>query len=133
MEENNANIIDAKKRHGCVTAYLIFVIVISAVGALIYLSSIFLSLTLGIKLHLPQIQILFFTILASANVAAMILILKWKKIGFWLITASAVCAFIINFMNGHGIYAFIGLAGIIALLSVLQFERDEVSAWDNLE
>lgn len=129
--ERNSSII--KKRHGCVTAYLILIVVLSALGGLIYLSSLILGLAVDTKFQIPKIQILFFAILAAMNVVSVILIWKWKKTGFWLLTASAVCTFILNFMNGHGIYAFIGLAGVIVLLSVLQFERDEVSAWDNLE
>lgn len=121
-----------KQRHGCVSAYLYFLIILNSITSIVYIlaSDIVLANTAQ---KYSKIGIIILGLFAAVNLASSILILRWKKLGFWIFLASALVVFIININNGVGYFAIVGLLGIVVLYAILQFERDEVSAWNNLE
>jgi len=75
------------------------------------------------------------SLLTIADIAFVVLLLKWKRIGFWGFAASGVCmvAFSIGSDPTTLIQSISGLVGIGILFAILQFTRNGVSAWKNLE
>jgi hypothetical protein len=137
MENPNETTIEngnppVKTRHGCVTAWLIFMIIGNSAVALIYLFA-----QGFITRYQPDISsgmLILLAIGGIANVAFAVLLFQWKKWAFWGFIISAVYALIINLSIGLGIgQCMLGLIGIAVLYGILQIKQDNVSAWDNLE
>ena len=122
-----------KKRHGCVTAWLILMILVNSLGAL---ANLFAGevISRSISGNISDLEIVLLGILGVANVFFSILLLQWKRIGFWGFILTAITAFGINMSVGMEIFQSIsGLIGIVILLAILQIKRNNVSAWNNLE
>jgi hypothetical protein len=122
-----------KQRHGFVTTWLILLIIINSIVALVYL---FLGDTIAQNLQgeISNPILLFLALLCTANVIFAVLLLKWKKIGFFGYIISGAVALIVNLNIGIGIAQSIrGLIGIAVLYGILQIKKDNISAWENLE
>ena len=121
-----------KERHGCVTTYLILMIIANSFAALLYLLA-----SERIAQNLPgdasTITIILLGLIGVANVIFSVMLLQWKKIGFWGFVVSSILALIINISLKIGMGSLIGLLGLIILYAVLQISRNNVSAWDNME
>lgn len=133
MEQTNEAIPLAKERHGCVTTWLILIIIVNSLTSLLYIFAgdlVAENLTNGISDQMLTVLAL----LSIANVIFAILIFRWKKIGFWGFVITSLLAMIINLNIGLGIFqSLIGLLGIAIAYGVLQISKDNVSAWENLE
>ena len=131
-EIENVNIL--KQRHGCVTAWLIFWIIGFSLVAIIYLfaAEFILSITQG---ELSKTMIISSGIIALASVVFTVLLLRWKKIGFWGYVGVIIVGFVMNLNTGSGIVLSLlsGLISIAILYGVLQIKKNNVSAWENLE
>lgn len=63
-----------------------------------------------------------------------ILILKWRKIGFWGVCIITLITFFLNLITGTGlIFSLIGLSGLFLFFGILQIKYNQKSAWENLE
>jgi hypothetical protein len=124
---------ETKKRHGCVTAWLILMIVVNSATALFYLlAGEFISKNSPVEISSTMILLL--GILGFANVFFAVLLLKWRKTGFWGFVATSIIALFINLGLGLGIgQSLSGLIGIAVLYGVLQIKVEEETAWNNLE
>ena len=122
-----------KQRHGCVTAWLIFMIIANSFSAILYLFAgdmIARNFPGGIS----NTMLLLLAILGIGNVVFSILLFKWMKIGFWGFLLTSIGALFINLIIGLGvIQSLFGLVGIAILYGVLQIKKDNMSAWDNLD
>ena len=120
-----------KKRHGCLTAWLVLMIVANSVTALLYLVGFNF-----VKDRLPNIpnwSILLFAILAAFNVVCAIALFKWKKWGFWGFLINSVIALCVNFYVGLGIgNSLTGMLGIEMLYIILQIGKEN-KGWPQLE
>jgi len=132
MEKLNATT-NTKQRHGCVTAWLILMIIINSLTAVLYLfAGDMIAQNLPGGISKPMMIIL--AILGVGNVIFSILLFKWMKIGFWGFVVTSIAALAVNLSIGLGIVqSFIGLIGIAVLYGVFQIKKDNVSAWTNLE
>jgi len=105
---------DQKQRHGCLTAFLILMIIANSVSTIMYLLG-----SSYIKQTLPNAPSWLFPVLAVLgifNLVCAIALFKWKKWGFWGFCASAVAALIINISTGVGIApSLVGLIGVAIL------------------
>ena len=122
-----------KQRHGCVTTWLILLIIVNSIFAILYLffGDIIAQNFMG-EISSPILILL--AILVTANVIFSVLLLKWKKIGFFGFIISGIVALIVNLHIGIGIAQSIrGLFGIAILYGVLQIKKDNISAWKNLD
>ncbi len=124
---------NSKQRHGCVTAWLIFMIIANSLTAILYLFAgdmIAQNLPGGIS----NSMLVLLAILGVGNVIFSILLFKWMKIGFWGFLATSIAGLVVNLSIGLGIMqSLFGLVGITVLYGVLQIKKDNVSAWTNLE
>ena len=124
---------NGKKRHGCVTAWLILLIIANSLAALIYLFAGDL-INKSLPRPISTTTLILLTIIGIANVAFAVLLLRWNKSGFWGFVMSAIAALIVNLRVGLGIgQCILGLAGIGILYAILQIKQDDISAWDNME
>jgi len=122
-----------KQRHGCVTAWLIFMIVANSLASLVYLiAGVNIIVTVDRDVRPIIIGVLVLSSLLNVYFAS--LLLQWKKSGFVGIAIMSVLIFFVNLAikMGPG-RAILGLVGILILYGILQIEKDGVSAWDNMD
>ena len=133
METTNETNGNLKKRHGCVTAWLIIIIIANSIIAAGYtFGSEFIAQNYpgGIS----NVALVLLAVFGIANIVSAIMLLKWKKIGFWGFVASCIGILAVNLSIGISVSQSIwGLIGIAILYGVLQIKKDNVSAWTNLD
>ena len=120
-----------KKRHGCLTAYLVLAILLNSATALLYLFG-----AAAIKRTSPNIPDWAFPVLIVLvlfNLACAIALLRWKKWGFWGLVASAAVTLGVNLTIGLGLSsAVVGVLGVILLYGVLHIGKDN-KGWPQLD
>jgi len=122
-----------KQRHGCITAWLILMIIANSVTALMYLFAGDM-VAQNLPGEIPQHMMILLAIMGIINVICSVLLFKWMKLGFWGFIASSLIAVAINLSIGLGIgQSLFGLIGVIILFGVFQIKKDNVTAWDNLD
>jgi predicted amidophosphoribosyltransferase len=63
-----------------------------------------------------------------------ILLLCWKKIGFWILIGNSVISMIINLVDGENIgMVLFGLVSILIWWAILQIRKNGRSTWEQLE
>ena len=131
FELNDQSTTDLPQRHGCVTAWLVFMLIANSIVSFIYLLTL---LKPGGALKVSTNSLIVLLIAGLLNVAFSIMLLIWKKIGFYGFAVTSVLAFIVNFNKGISLLrCTVGLLGLLVLYGILQIKRDGVSAWDNLK
>lgn len=120
-----------KSRHGCLTAYLILMLIANAGTALIYLLAG--DMVLQAFPDAPGWTIPVLVFVTSFNFVCAIALFKWKKWGFWGFCVSAVAALGINLAIGLGPGSSIGgLVGVAILYGVLHI-GDNNKGWSQLD
>ena len=122
---------DQKKRHGCLTTYLIFMIIVNSLGTLVYLlSSNFIKQNVP---GMPSWAIAVLGIFCAFNVVCAIALFNLKKWGFWGFLLSTIVAFFVNLSIGLGIgQTLLGLLGIVIVYGVLHIGKDN-KGWPQLD
>jgi hypothetical protein len=120
-----------KRRHGCLAAWLVLIIIANSASALIYL--------LGkgaVMEQLPGAPAWMFPaliILSLVNLVCAIALLKWKMWGFWGFLVSSILVLIVNLSSGIGIASSLGgLLGVAILYGVLHIGGDN-KGWPQLD
>ena len=130
----NENSNAPKNRHGCVTAWLILMILGNFLSAVSYF---FMGDTIASALpSQPSITLMWgIGLMALVNIVFTIMLFQWKKIGFYGFIGTSALAFILNIMIGIGVLQSIaGLLGVVVLYGILQIKGErKISAWDHLE
>ena len=120
-----------KSRHGCLTAWLIFMMIANSMSVLIYVLG-----GQAIKQAIPNSPGWLFPsliVLSAFNLVCAIALFKWKKWGFWGFLGSSVAAFIINLSIGMGlVQSVLGLLGIAILYGVLNIGENN-KGWSQLQ
>ena len=120
-----------KNRHGCLTAYLIFMLLANSVTALMLLFG-----GAGIREQMVDMPPWAFPVLGAfglLNLVCVIAILKWKRWGFWGFCFSALVVFILNTILGlPGSQSLGGLIGVAILFGVLQIGKQK-KGWTQLD
>ncbi|MFY8020447.1 MAG: hypothetical protein ACOVP1_04590 [Bacteroidia bacterium] len=122
-----------KSRHGCVSVWLILMMIANSLTGLVYL-----LLPENISKLLPgEVSALFFVLLGVigfSNVVFSVALYRWKLWGFYGFIVSSLLTFVINVYIGLGAgQSLFGLAGIAILYGILQIKKDNVSAWNYME
>jgi hypothetical protein len=120
-----------KKRHGCLTAYLILMIVANSALALVYLLA---SDTIRGNLRRSSEWVLpVLVVLALFNLVCAIALFRWKEWGFWGCCVSTIVGFLVNLAAGLGVFqSILGLAGMSILYGVLHIGTEN-EGWIQLE
>jgi hypothetical protein len=120
-----------KERHGCLTTYLVFMIIVNSGVSLIYLFG-----SGWVRRNGPNAPDWAFWLLALTglvNVLCAVALLRWKKWGFWGFVVSAIAIFIVNLSIGLGPSSGLGGAiGVALLYGVLQIGKER-KGWPQLE
>lgn len=133
MEPFDDHLTQAKKRHGCLTAWLILIILASGFVSVLYLFAGEL-VSQGTPGGIPQSMLTLLAILGVGNVIAAILLFQWKKAGFFIFVFTYLGSFVINMYVGLGLaQSLMGVLGLAILFAVLQIKSGRISGWENLE
>jgi hypothetical protein len=120
-----------KQRHGCLTAWLLFVIAANSLVALFYVVA---HETIARNLHRgSDWAVTVDTLLLAANVVFAIALFRWKRWGFLGLVATSLGAFVVNLSVGLSLgQTLVGLLGPLVLFGVLQI-GGERKGWTQLE
>jgi len=126
---------EMKNRHGCLTAWLILMIVANSLSLLMYLV---MAAGEGEAMReafpdMPVWAIPALIVLSAFNVACAIALFRWKKWGFWGFCATSAIGLPINLYLGVGVpQSIAGLLGVVLLFAVLHIGKDN-KGWPQLE
>jgi MFS superfamily sulfate permease-like transporter len=121
---------DAKKRHGCLTTWLVLTIMANSATVLMYVlrnETIRRSLPNAPGWALPVL-----IIFALFNLVCAVALLQWKKWGFWGFCASAVASLVVNLWLGVGMGMVGAVIGVLLLYGVLHIGKEN-KGWPRLE
>lgn len=113
-----------KQRHGCISAWLWFVVTVNAVLTIfnLFTTDYFNGWVTGLL-----------SVATLSNVLAAILLLRWNKSGFYLFIINAVCNIVINIFIGAGFSSSVySLLAIAIWWALLNMKKDGVSAWQQM-
>jgi hypothetical protein len=120
-----------KRRHGCLTAWLVLMLVANAAVGLFYLlahSAVAASLSSSRAWAIPVDGLL-----AVANVVFVIALFRWKRWGFYGVAGTSVVAAVVNIAIGlNALQVLVGLVAPAVLYGVLQIGGDS-RGWAQLE
>ena len=120
-----------KQRHGCLTTWLILMIIANSITALMYLLN-----SQAIRQASPGLPSWLFPVLIIVcifNLICTIALFKWQKWGFWGFLGSSITALVINLSIGLGVgKSLVGLIGIAILYAVLNIGESN-KGWSQLE
>lgn len=125
---NDNSVSTLPQRHGCVTAWLILMLILNSTTALVYA-----FMPGKFTQTVSSNALIALVIIGIVNVICAVMLLRWKKIGFYGFAVTAVTTIIINLSIGISpIKASVGFAGFLILYVILQIKKDGVSAWSYL-
>ena len=122
-----------KQRHGCLTAWLIYLILSYSI---VSLGLFFNSDSTVEKFQYIKSENLLLIVasIAILNVLFIFMVLKWFKLGFWGLLSTSTLLFIIQIMNSNNILTPIITAIVMLIIyGLLKLKKRNVSGWDNLE
>lgn len=129
----NNETIGEKKRHGCLSVYLILMIIGSSFSALGNFAAGSLDVALDPLSTFPSWVYPILGIFSLINIVSSFAIYKWEKWGFWLFTLTAFLTLCLNFYAGVGIIpSLIGVTGVVILYGVLHIGGDK-NGWTQLD
>jgi hypothetical protein len=121
-----------KQRHGCLTVWLVFVIVVNSLVGLLYL---FAGSAVASTFASPKgwaIPVL--VIVSAANVGFATALFLWKKWGFYGFVATSVLTLAVNLAIGlNPVAAVFGLVGVAILYGILHIGNESNRGWPQLE
>src|SRR6188472_601380 len=91
-----------KERHGCVTAWLIFMIVANSIVVIMYLFTTGMIQN-NVTAAIPSWAVIALGLIGIANIIFAGALLKWKKWGFWGFALTSIIAAAINLQVGTGV------------------------------
>ena len=122
---------DLKQRHGCVTFWLWLVLLVNLGSVLMQVVNLFDPE----ETVYPVWTVVLLVLLASCNVVASLLLMRWRKLGFYLFVASALAELVVGLLllDLHPVQSVTLLFNIAIWWAVLQIRSDGRSAWSQRE
>ena len=118
-----------KKRHGCLTAWLIYLIIANSI-----VSFVFFFNTDNVPKNTTENMVLLIASIGFLNLGFCILIFNWVKLGFWGIVTTNLILLIIQIVNDHEIsHSIFDIICLTILFGLLHLKKNKVSGWKNLE
>jgi hypothetical protein len=128
--EDSTTPLPAAGRHGCLTTYLIFVIIVNALMAVVYLFGAEAIRRTGA--NIPDWAFWGLAACGLVNVVSAFALLRLRRWGFWAFVATAVATVAINSSIGLAMQgAIAALLGIAILFGVLHIGKEN-KAWPRL-
>lgn len=123
-----------KQRHGCLTAWLIYLIIAYSLNAYLnFLKPDDISKITPFKTS--ENMNLIYGSLAIFGIAFSIMLLKWLKLGFWGILTISIILIVTRIINENQIStsSFYILLCLMILCGLLQLKKANISGWKNLD
>jgi hypothetical protein len=122
-----------KQRHGCLTAWLIYLIIAYSFSGVLYFFKTE-EMSKIAQYNISENMMLLHGSFAILGVIFSIMLLKWIKLGFWGILIISIILFVIQLLNSDRVMSpiFILLC-LVILYALLQFKKANVTGWNNLE
>lgn len=122
-----------KQRHGCLTAWLIYLIIAYSFGTIIFFFKTDEISKITLYKTSENLNMIYGS-LAILGVVFSVMLLKWVKLGFWGILFISISILIMRIINDlkitSSIYVFLCL---LVLFGLLQLKKGNISGWNNLE
>ncbi|WNM18458.1 hypothetical protein [Flavobacterium capsici] len=122
-----------KQRHGCLTAWLILMMVANALNSVV-------SFIVDPSFFKPQgiditkEELIIGAILSIFSLGFAIGLWFWKKWAFYGLALSSTLMFFTNLNKGLDVMtSSLTFAGLLILYTILQIKKEDTSGWDNLE
>jgi hypothetical protein len=129
LDPPNVPVEEGKKRHGCLTVYLVSLVVLGLASALLFLLS-------SVPRYFPNAPAWagpVLLVLSLVNLVWPIAMFRWKKWGFWGFCVSCVVGIAINIAIGMDVVESVsGFLGILVMYGVLRM-GGEKNGWSQLE
>ena len=123
-----------KKRHGCLTVYLVLILIVNSLLTYTYLVTP--PPDTGPPFHMPLFPTWVYGVMAITgllNLISAVAILRWKKWGFWLFANTSFITVWLNYTMGMSFAtSIVGLVGVAILYGVLHIGGDK-KGWTQLE
>ena len=121
-----------KQRHGCLTAWLIYLTIaytVSSLGLLFGSNNIYKRLP-----YLTSENVMLVVAsLGIMNAAFAFFLLKWVKLGFWGLLSTNIVLLIIQIYGSDNLlYPIMTVIYLLILYGLLKLTKNDVSGWDNL-
>ena len=128
--------VQEKQRHGCLTAWLVLLIILgafsllgTAVGYLVAPEAIREALPDAPAWTFPAIGVI-----SLLGVVFAIALFTWKKWAFWGYLVSSIAMVVVNVEMGAPLWqSILNLAGVAILFAVLHIGGKEKKGWSQLE
>ena len=122
------------ERHGCLTAWIILMIIVNSITSLVYIFGN-TSILENPPLSISKEWLIVIGVFGLANIYFAINLWKLQKWSFWAVGISSFLIFSINIFLGLGfLKSLLGLLGIVFLYGILQIKNDSNrSGWDCLK
>lgn len=121
---------DLKQRNGCISFWLWFAIIVNMAMVIYYAVTMFSAYSSEAALGLGLCSIF-----GAVNVLSAILLLRWNKIGFYMMVVSSIMAIVVNIcvLKMEPIAMIGSLFAIVIWWAILQMKKNSVSAWSQLQ
>ena len=128
LSELNQNKMQKKERHGCLTAWLIYLIIAYSISTFIHFFNTDAENKISENMHLTH------GALGILGIVFSVMIFNWVKLGFYGVLIISIVLSLLQAMYGQGILSasFIFLCLLILFL-LLQIKKANTSGWNNLE
>jgi hypothetical protein len=121
---------EEKKRHGCLTAWLVLIIIFDLIFVALYF--FFSEFLVQSRPSLPLWSMPAMVILVLFDLACVIALFRWKRWGFWGMCCVTNLAAAVNIALGMRIDIILeGFIGIIVVFILLQIGKK--SGWEQLD
>ena len=128
--------VEEKQRHGCLTAWLMVLIILGAFS-LLGTALMYLIDPQAIREALPGAPAWTFPATGVINLLGVVFaiaLFAWKKWAFWGYAVSSIALIIVNVLMGVPLWQSLSsLTGIVVLYAVLQIGGKEKKGWLQLE
>jgi len=122
---------NTKKRHGCLTTYLIFIIVINTIDVIYYASQ---NGSINHILWVPESTIFVYIIFCLFTIACATALLNLKKWGFWGFCIIEIIGLVVNVSLSVNVALSIwSLTSIAMLYLVLNIGDEDNKGWPQLD
>lgn len=121
---------ELKQRNGCISFWLWVTIIVNIAMIIYYAVTMFSAYSSEAALGLGLCSIF-----GAVNVLSAILLLRWNKIGFYMMVVSTILAIVVNIcvLKMEPVAMIGSLFAIVIWWAILQMKNDGVSAWSQLQ
>ena len=82
----------------------------------------------------PNFDNVFLLIVGIADIVFTLMILDWRKLGFYGLLVNSLTIMIFNLVSGYGfLISILGFLGFIIIFLLLLLKKNKVSGWTNLK